>query len=632
MVGQCRHCCSLYVAPATQGTVQLQYTIPDLLDMGCAYDHISALHHWSGHSWETYTFPEFRTAAQEFALGLTAQTIRWDRRSKDTVRIGLLLENGLYWALADMGSLLAGWVTVPIDREQPADTIGWIIEDADLQALVVSTWQTVERLHHYLQKIKLIVIVNEAVPRVSPGLLGNAPMVTTLENLRSQGRRQFSPAAVQALKDALHPEDLATIVYTADASALAKGAMLSHRSLTGNIWAAFSSMPGLLPGTPEVALSFLPLNHIFARTFLYGHFGFGHSLYFSSPKRVFRHLATVKPTIFITVPRLLEKVYERINSSRQQSSGLRHFWSNLGWHWAHLPASGPGSLVRRWLLREGVFSSLHRAFGGNIRYLLSGGAALRPEVMTFFNAVGIPVKQGYGLTETSSVLSYTRDRWLRSGTVGAPIPGVEMRLAPDGEVLVKSPYTMAGYYHKPAATDAVIDAYGWFHTGDLGEFSEDGLLTLRGCKKGLFKLSTGKYVAPGPIEVQLERSPLVERALVVGPGQKFCGVLIVAASERDGAARRDGDLGRMRSQLQTLIDQVNAGLPHWSTIKRFALVDAKAADSREEFYRAYAKEIESLYSETGPGRQLPPRTLADWLFGWRRLDALRHRDRRANVA
>ena len=633
MVDQCRHCCSLYVAPAAQGTVQLEYTIPDLLDMGCAYDHISVLHHWSGHSWEAYTFTEFRTAAQEFALGLMSQTIGWDQSSEDAVRIGLLLENGLYWALADMGSLLAGWVTVPIDKEQPVETIGWIVQDAGLQALVVSSWQTVERLRNYLLKSKLIVVVNRAVSSDFPGFLNQDDVVTTLADLRCQGRRQYSPTAVQALKNALHPADLATIVYTADASTLAKGAMLSHRSLTGNIWAAFSSMPGLLPGRSEVALSFLPLNHIFARTFLYGHFGFGHSLYFSSPKRVFRHLATVKPTIFITVPRLLEKVYERLNSVRQQSSGLRHFGLNLGWYWAHLPAYGPESLLRRWLLREGIFSSLNQAFGGNIRYLLSGGAALRPDVMTFFNAVGIPVKQGYGLTETSSVLSYTRDRWLRSGTVGAPIPGVEMRLATDGEVLVKSPYTMTGYYHNPAATAAVIDAYGWFHTGDLGEFSEDGLLTLRGCKKGLFKLSTGKYVAPRPIEVQLEQSPLVERALVVGPGQKFCGVLIVpAVSRSDGAAGRSEVLGGARSQLQTLIDQVNTGLPHWSTIKRFALVAAKAADSREEFYRAYAKEIESLYGEVEPGRQRSRGKLANRLWGWRRLDALHHRDRRANIA
>lgn len=618
MVSQCRHCCSLYVAPATQGTVQLEYTIPDLLDMGCAYDPIPALHHWSGHGWESYAFTEFRTVSEEFALGLTSQNIRWDRRSQDAMRIGLLLENGLYWALADMGSLLAGWVTVPIDQGQSVETIGWIVKDAGLQALVVSNWRTVKYLDNYLQKIGLIVLVDDVCPSHFPSFLAKGCVITTLETLRRQGRRRYSPWAIQALKDAIHPDDLATIVYTADASGLAKGVRLSHRSLTGNILAAFSSMRGLLPGTPEVALSFLPLNHIFARTFLYGHFGFGHTIYFSSPKHVFRHLSTVKPTIFITVPRLLEKVYERLNSSRRQSSGLRHFWLNWGWDWAHRyqPEHDhwAGSLLRRWLLRDGIFRTLHRAFGGNIRYLLSGGAALRPEVMTFFNAVGIPVKQGYGLTETSSVLSYTRDRWLRSGTVGAPIPGVEMRLASDGEILVKSLYTMEGYHHNAAATDAVIDSDGWFHTGDLGEFSEDGLLTLRGCKKELFKLSTGKYVAPGPIEARLERSPLIKQALLVGPGQKFCGVLIVPEkTQRVGAMRQSKQSGGLRSHLQTLIDQVNTHLSHWSTIKRFALVEAKAAaeDSREGLYRAYAEEIESLYSEAKPGRPLPRRKLAD---------------------
>ncbi|MEM9266772.1 MAG: AMP-binding protein [Cyanobacteria bacterium P01_F01_bin.13] len=588
-----------------------------------------ALYQWSSQGWETYPYSEFRIAAEELALGLIAQAWHKANSASQPLRVGLLLESNIHWALADMGSLLAGLVTVPLDREQSLDTLNWIVADAELRALVVATWDRLQPLYNRLQQIELVVIIDESPPPSWVLPLSDKVVIKTLADIRRQGQQRHSPVTIQSLKERIHPEDLATIVYTADASGSAKGAMLSHQSLTGNIWAAFSSMPGLMPGTPEIALSFLPLNHIFARAFLYGHLGFGHHIYFSSPKRVFRHLATVQPTIFITVPRLLEKVYERVNSLRQQSFGLKRQWLQLGWYLAHRYNINAGHLpwyrLQCWLLGHGVFKSLRRAFGGNIRYLLCGGAALRSEVMTFFNGMGIPVKQGYGLTETSSVLSYTRDRWLRSGTVGTPIPGVEMRLANDGEVLVKSPYTMAGYHHNQDATDAVIDADGWFHTGDLGEFSADGLLTLHGCKKGLFKLSTGKYVAPDPIEAQLENSPLVKQALLVGPGQKFCGVLIVP---EDGRL----DDGTVRSHYQSLIDQVNSQLPHWSTIKRFALVQLKANTqiSRQQRYQAHSQDIKNLYQETDP--VLPPTPVSPWHREWTRLKALYHRARQPNTA
>ena len=637
--------CPLYVAPATKGLVQLDHTIPDLLDMGCAYGHQPVLYQWSPQGWEGHPYSEFRTTVEELALGLLAQGLG------ESIRVGLFLESNIHWALADMGSLLAGMVTVPMEAGQPTDTLAWILTDADLQVVVVATWARLQRLYQHLQHIPLVVMIEGASPPIWALSLLADRRIITLADICRQGRQHYSPEAVQALKDRIQPEDLATIVYTADASGDPKGAMLSHQNLTGNIWAAFSSMPGLTPGTPEVALSFLPLNHIFARAFLYGHFGYGHHIYFSSPKRVFRHLATVQPTIFITVPRLLEKVYERINSLRQQSFGLKHRWLELGWYLAHRTSMGSKYRLwqhwQRWLLGHGIFKSLRRAFGWNMRYLLCGGAALRPEVMTFFNAVGIPVKQGYGLTETSSVLSYTRDRWFRSGTVGAPIPGVEMRLATDGEVLVKSPYTMAGYHHNRAATAAAIDSDGWFHTGDFGEFSADGLLTLRGCKKGLFKLSTGKYVAPEPIEAQLEKSPLVKRALLAGPGQKFCGMLIVTDMEalqtvlsgekNHQPHRRLAELRddvTVRSHYQSLINQVNTQLPQWSTIKRFILVDAKvdAQTSRQQRYQIYTQDIADLYQDLEPVLQIPADKASRWHREWTRLKALYHRARQPNTA
>ncbi|MEM9484722.1 MAG: AMP-binding protein [Cyanobacteria bacterium P01_F01_bin.116] len=627
MVARCRHCCSLYVAPATEGAIKLHYTIPDLLDLGCSYGDTPALHQGCSHGWETYSYREFRTVTEELALGFRSWEWLLSESAPGSVRIGLFLESDLDWIMADMSSLLAGWVTVPLDAGYPAETINWIIQDAGVQVLVVSGDQALERFSGALEQIKLIVTV--AVTPDSPEELDGKSqgcVITTLDKLRSIGHRLYSSEAVQSLKAALYPKDLATIVYTADADGIAKGALLSHGSITGNIWAAFSSMPGLVRGEPEIALSFLPLNHIFARTFLYGHFGFGHDIYFSSPKRVFRHLSAVKPTIFITVPRLLEKIYERVNHKRQQAPIWQRFWLNWCWNWAHQYQVEHEHWLwyhwQRWLLGHGVYKTLREAFGGRVRYLLSGGAALEPEVMTFFNAVGVPVKQGYGLTETSSVLSYTRDRWLRSGTVGTPIPGVEMRLADDGEVMVKTPYLMAGYHHNPLATQTVIDENGWFHTGDFGEFSEDGVLTLRGCKKELFKLSTGKYVAPGPIESQLQRSSLVRQALLVGPGQKFCGVLIIPE-------RSECDVEDLQADYQALMARVNAQLAHWSTIKRFLLVKPKGrtGHSRVQRYQVYAQEIQALYRETDLMSKAAPRRF----WEWRSWESLYQRDRRVNV-
>ncbi|MGD1952596.1 MAG: AMP-dependent synthetase/ligase [Leptolyngbyaceae cyanobacterium] len=624
MVDRCPFSCSLYVAPATKGSIQLHHTIPDLLDMGCAYGHTPGLHQWTPQGWQAYTYEEFRTAAEQIALGLHSEGFAF-ADDGEVPRIGLLLESDIHWALVDMGSAIAGLVTVPIDKGQSIDAISWIVADADLKILAVSTWSTLKRFYSCMQQVELIIVA-EGTP--APDWAISKSRLKTLLDIRHQGRHFHSLETVQALKRQIHPDAVATMVYNPDAAGQLKGAMLTHRNLTGNIWAAFSSMPGLTPGKPEVALSFLPLNHIFARAFLYGHLGFGHHIYFSSPKRVFFHLATVKPTIFITVPRLLEKVYERVNSLRQQSQGLKHRWLNWGWRQTHRYKLRHSSWrhLQRWLLGHSVFNNLRQSFGGNVRYLLCGGAVLRPEIMTFFNGVGIPVKQGYGLTETSSVLSYTRDRWLRSGTVGAPIPGVEMRLAVDGEVLVHSPYMMMGYHHDPAATDAVIDADGWFHTGDFGEFSVDGLLTLHGCKKGLFKLSTGKYVAPAPIEAQLETSPLVKQALLVGPGQKFCGVLIVPEISEVVGDFTVCAAQTVRSHYQTLIDQVNAQLPSWSTIKRFVLIraqaqtQANAGSNRQQLYQTYAQEIESLYQAAEqPARPAQSRRFSRLYQRWRHL-------------
>ncbi|MEM9164941.1 MAG: AMP-binding protein, partial [Cyanobacteria bacterium P01_F01_bin.4] len=466
MIARASAHCPIYLAPAAQGSVMLGQTVPSLLDEGCKVAskkyRRAALYQWTSQGWQRWSFDTFRTAAEELALGLG----QWDLPV--AARVALFLRSDVTFALTDMACLLAGFVSVPVEPGQPAAETSFMLKDSEASVVAVSDWRLLKRLlrGQLPDAVKLIVVGTTGKPpdELSRQIPANVSL-STLDQLRQQGRQSHSPERVQQLRQTLQPQDLATIVYTADASGALKGAMLTHENLSADIWAAFSSMPKLTLGHSETALSFLPLNHIFARAFLYGHYRYGHTIYFSMPKRVMKHLREIKPTIFITVPRLLEKVYEQIQSKAMRTRGLRGRVLRWGWQLAQRyetpEATGLGYGLRLWVARRLVFRQVRAVFGGRLQYFICGGAALKAEIFRSFRGLGLPVKQGYGLTETSSVLSYTRDRWSQAGTVGAPIPGVEMRLADDGEVLVKSPYTMQGYYHNPEATQAVIDADGW---------------------------------------------------------------------------------------------------------------------------------------------------------------------------
>ncbi|NEP15771.1 MAG: AMP-binding protein [Leptolyngbya sp. SIO4C1] len=589
----------------------LGHTIPELLDRGCelAAGTGARFHQWTAGQWQSWSFSAFRQTAADWAAGLAA----WGVSPGE--RVALIMYSDVQFGLADMACLLSRLVTVPVEPSQPAASTRFMLQDSGARTVVVSSRALLLRLlrQQAIAETVCRAVVVDASETLS---LPSEQLPDRLEIITSARLRQLGQSA--PTRREIYPSDLATIVYTADESGGLKGAMLTHENLSADIWAAFSSMPRLTLGEAETALSFLPLNHIFARAFLYGHYRYGHHVYFSTPKRVMKHLQAVRPTIFITVPRLLEKVYEQVEVSVKKTRGWRGWLLRWGWQLAQQEQLSWSAYLQLWIARWLVFRPLRQAFGGRLRYFICGGAALKPEIAIAFHAVGLPVKQGYGLTETSSVVSYTRGRWSQPGTVGVPIPGVELRLAKDGEVLVKSPYTMQGYYHNPAATQAVLDADGWFHTGDYGEFSPEGLLRLCGCKKQLFKLSTGKYIMPQPIEAQLRQSALVQQAVVVGPQQKFCAALIFP--ERSSLAIEAASVGLSLSRealltnsiilarYQTLVDRINAELPHWSTIKRFCLLEAQldAQLSRAEIYQQFAAAIDSLYRDRDVTAVEPP--------------------------
>jgi long-chain acyl-CoA synthetase len=364
--------------------------------------------------------------------------------------------------------------------------------------------------------------IDESAREEVEGRLEATQLVTVAE-LRVRGAERLAdePEAPRRLREQLQPDDLATIIYTSGTTGEPQGVELTHQNVTSNALDSFAGLSGLERGPQEVAISFLPLTHVFQRTMQYGFMNYGHTVYFTEPEDLGRHFPEVKPTIFATVPRILERVLEKIQMRGGELEGWRRRIFDFAMERARDHevgrSYGPWDRALHTLADFFVYRRWRNAVGGRTRFIISGGAALRPEIVELFDAAGITILQGYGLTETSPVISFNRPEDNRPGTVGVPIAGVEAKIAEDGEILTRGPHVMRGYYDDEAATREVIDEDGWFHTGDVGAI-EDGHLRVTDRKKSLFKLSTGKYVIPQPLENSLDAEFLVDRALVVGRG------------------------------------------------------------------------------------------------------------------
>ena len=632
-------------------------TLPSLLDEGSeSYPNDRAFSYRKGKAWQSQSSQELRTAAEELALGLQAEQLQKGEK------IALLMHSDRNFCLADFASLLAGLVNVPIDLTQTLDNIVFILRHSAAKVLIVSDLDLLAQLAPYLgetpelQRIIVVEGIRDSLalewgklkntnselttPNSNPACLC-LPMLLcqtkpdlccpelpqciqlfSLDEVRAEGRRLWSEEKVAELRSQISPQDLATIIYIAGDTGQPKGVMLSHENITADILTTFASIPDLKPGETETVLSFLPLTHIFARAFLYGHLNYGHNIYFSTPSRAARDFKTVKPTLVATVPRMLEKIYQRMLDRGGKQTGIKKTVFNWALKLAQNYELGkPRSLsedlqlkLANWL----VFAQVRQPFGGRLKYFISGGAGLKAEIANVLSAAGMTVFQGYGLTETSSVICCNQADFNLAGTVGLPIPGVEIAIAPDREVLVKAPYVMQGYYKNPEATKAVIDHEGWLHTGDLGAFTPEGFLTITGTKKDLFKLSTGKYVTPKPLEKSVKRSPLVSHAAVVGIQRKFCGMLIFPDLDKLQEYAQTLNLSLPITELlqspeiiafyQNLVNEANKQLPKWSQVKRFRLVNAdiSAIDrlldqelkiNRGRLYEIFKTEINTLYGE-----------------------------------
>jgi long-chain acyl-CoA synthetase len=392
---------------------------------------------------------------------------------------------------------------------------------------------------------------------------------------------------VESRKDNVKEEDLATIIYTSGTTGQPKGVMLSHKNIVSNTLYSSERLP-LDLGSMR-ALSFLPVCHIFERLILYLYQYSGVNIYFAeSIETIGQNLNEVHPHVMTVVPRLLEKMYDKIYAKGSDLNGIKRmlfFWAvNLGRQYEPYGENGWWYETKLKIARKLIFSKWKAALGGELRIAASGSAALQPRLARIFNAAGIPIMEGYGLTETSPVVSVNdmRNGGFRIGTVGKPIADTEVKIAQDGEILIKGPQVMMGYYKDPDKTEEVI-IDGYFHTGDIGEIDKDGFIKITDRKKEIFKTSGGKYIAPQPLENAMKQSLFIEQVMVIGEGEKMPAALIQLNMEfiEEWAERKEIEIGNSMNEIasnemvikriQKEIDRINEQFGQWEKIKKFEL-------------------------------------------------------------
>ena len=541
-------------------------------------------------------------AVQQGAAGLLATGLAAGDR------LAIVSESRPEWILVDLAAQTIGVVTVPIYPTLPAPQVRHILADSGARLAIVSDRiqaAKVQEVRHLLPALELMVIIDPGTPANAPdpqgdhltaGHLGLGTSVIAYGALLARGRDRLATdpsvgRAIDARRAAVDDEALATIIYTSGTTGEPKGVMLTHRNIVSN---AEAVIPIFQLTPDDVALTFLPLSHSFERTVVYAYLMSGLTIVFAENlDTIARDLRATAPTLMTVVPRVCEKLQARVLATVAEGPAVRRwlFQTALGLALARVRrADGDTDVLTPagWRERLGdrlVFAKVRARLGGRLRLIVTGSAPLSRETGEFFLAAGLPIFEGYGLTETAPTLSVNHPGRARLGTVGPAIPGVELRIAEDGEILARGPNVMRGYWNRPADTEAVIRD-GWFHTGDIGELSADGFLSITDRKKDLLVTSGGKKVAPQPIEARLKQHPLVAEAVVVGDRRRFPAALIVPAfdvlSERlkslglpagDRAALvgRSDVLGLYRE----IVDALNRDLAQFEQVKQIALLPAE---------------------------------------------------------
>lgn len=556
--------------------------------------------------WKDWKVEEVIATARLLAKALMSAGLGKDDK------VGLISANRPEWNLVDYACQYIGAVSVPIYPTLTEDDISYIFHDAG---------------------VKLVFASNEELAgkaaRGGAGISGFLGVKTFdavsgyhyWKDFAEQGG-SISDAELESGMAAVQDSDLLTLIYTSGTTGQPKGVMLSHSNLVSNVKACVPCFP-LTPDS--TALSFLPLCHIYERMLSYLYIGCGITVaYAESMETIGDNLKEIKPQLFCTVPRLLEKVYDKIVAKGQELRGFKRFlffWAlglgqryelntNLGW-WYRFQLD---------LANKIIFNKWREALGGNVKFIVSGGAALQPRLARVFSAAKIVVMEGYGLTETSPVISVNRfeEENRKIGSVGVTVEGVEVQIAADGEILTRGPHVMQGYYKRPDLTAETIDADGWLHTGDIGEIQEGKFLKITDRKKEMFKTSGGKYIAPQAIENKLKESLVIEQAMVIGEGEKFPAAILVPSfdglqkwCEIKGIEWKDNvsmlNETVVRDKFERELAKANESLAQYEKIKKIKVVPGpwtieggemtpSLKLKRKNLMAKYATEVAEIYS------------------------------------
>jgi long-chain acyl-CoA synthetase len=521
---------------------------------------------------------EFGQRVKNFCLGLKELGLaRGDK-------VILLSENRPEWVISDLADLCLGANTVPIYCSLVPEQIKYIIDDSDAKAVIVSTeeqWQKIEAIRDTLSKVRHFITFMEEPPQ---GTLSFSQVQQLGEKLAAK-----EPGLFEKLALGVKPDDEASIIYTSGTTGLPKGVILTHSNFLSNVESVLRIID---VSEKDTVLSFLPLSHVLERTVTFAYIYRGcHIGYAESLETLAENLLEVRPHIMVNVPRVLEKFYARVMDTVLSGSFLKKrvfFWAlKVGKEYGRKKLNQEpipkGLEKKRNLAHKLVFSKIIEKTGGRVRFFVSGGAPLSKDIAEFFYALGLVVLEGYGLTETSPVITVNTFNDLKFGTVGKPIPGVEVKIAPDGEILTRGPHVMKGYYKKEAETKEAFEGE-WFHTGDIGHLDEEGFLVITDRKKDIIVTAGGKNIAPQAIENMLKISPYIENAVVIGDRRRFVCALIVPNFEKlEEYARFSHISFRDRAELvknltvthfiKAEVDRATPNLASYEKIKRIALLD-----------------------------------------------------------
>ncbi len=524
-------------------------------------------------SWKLYSTRDVKNTVDQLATGLMINGIGYnDGTVEGRDKVAIISKNRPEWIMTDLAVQQTGAILVPVYPTIHVNELSYILNDAKVKAIFVNDSDSFEKLSFIRSQVPTLTQIYS---------FEQVEGVTHWSALLKEADEQ----QIKRSSEKIRNEDVVTIIYTSGTTGSPKGVMLSHDNILSNVLACIPCLPDL----HMKVLSFLPLNHIFERMITYYYFYKGASIYYAeSMETIGDNLKEVRPHMFTTVPRLLEKVYDKIMAKGSELTGIKKklfFWAHdLATRFEINQDQGTWFNMQLALANKLIFKKWREALGGNLICIVSGGAACQVRLIRIFTAAKIPILEGYGLTETSPVISVNRveEEGRMFGTVGPVIDNVEVKINDDGEILCKGPNVMVGYYKRPDLTAEVI-SNGWFHTGDIGTMVEGRFLKITDRKKEMFKTSGGKYVAPLPIENKLKESVYIEQAMIIGADKKFVSALIVPSfpNLRDWA-RQNGitessnaallEHPRVKELYKDLVENFNKYFNHVEQIKRFELL------------------------------------------------------------